>query len=124
MKFCPTCRNMLYAIDEATNDEGQKFAVLSCRKCEYTESVTRDNPLVYEHVLREDKSDRLALNPYLKHDPTLPRFVEIVCPNAECPTKKGAVPDVVGVKLDARNVVWMYQCANCDFTWKQSARAQ
>jgi hypothetical protein len=79
---------------------------------------------VYEHLLREDKSDRLALNPYLKFDPTLPRFTEIVCPNKECPSKSGAAPDVVGVKLDAKNVIWMYQCANCEFTWKQNARAQ
>ena len=74
---------------------------------------------MYEHILREDKSDRLAMNPYLKHDPTLPRFTEIICPNKECTAK----PDVVGVKLDAKNIIWMYQCANCDTTWKQSARA-
>jgi DNA-directed RNA polymerase subunit M/transcription elongation factor TFIIS len=123
MKFCPVCRNMLYAIDEAANDEGVKFAVLSCRKCEYTESLTRDNPVVYEHILREDKSDRLALNPYLKFDPTLPRFTEIVCPTKDCPSKHGKKPDVVGVKLDAKDMVWMYQCANCDTTWKQNARA-
>jgi DNA-directed RNA polymerase subunit M/transcription elongation factor TFIIS len=123
MKFCPSCRNVLYSIDEDTNDEGKKFAVLSCRKCEYTEPVTRENPVVYEHILREDKSDRLALNPYLKHDPTLPRFTEIVCPSAECPTKRGATPDVVAVKLDAKELIWMYQCANCDTTWKQSGMA-
>ena len=115
---------MLYSIDEDTNDDGGKFASMACRKCEYKESVTRENPLVYEHLLREDKSDRLALNPYLKFDPTLPRFTEIVCPNKECPSKSGAAPDVVGVKLDAKNVIWMYQCANCEFTWKQNARAQ
>ena len=123
MKFCPTCRNMLYAIDESTNEEGDKFAVLSCRKCEYTEALTRNNPIVYEHILREDKSDNLALNPYLKFDPTLPRFSEIVCPNKECPSKHGKKSDVVGVKLDSKDLVWMYQCANCDTTWKQSARA-
>jgi len=114
---------MLYGIEEDTADDGQKFAVLSCRKCEYKESVTRENPVVYEHILREDKSDRLAMNPYLKHDPTLPRFTEIVCPSKECPSKQGSKPDVVGVKLDAKHIVWMYQCANCDTTWKQSARA-
>jgi DNA-directed RNA polymerase subunit M/transcription elongation factor TFIIS len=123
MKFCPTCRNMLYAIDESTNEEGDKFAVLSCRKCEYTEALTRNNPVVYEHILREDKSENLALNPYLKFDPTLPRFTEIVCVNKDCPSKHGKKSDVVGVKLDAKDLVWMYQCANCDTTWKQSARA-
>jgi len=25
--------------------------------------------------------------------------------------------------LDAKDMVWMYQCANCDTTWKQNARA-
>ena len=124
MKFCPVCRNMLYGIDEDTSGEGQKFAVLSCRKCEYKEAVTRENPVVYEHLLREDKSDRLAANPYLKHDPTLPRFTELVCPNNECPTKQGATPDVVGVKIDTKHLLWMYQCANCDTTWKQAARIQ
>lgn len=119
MKFCPVCRNMLYSIDEDTNDEGQKFAIMSCRKCEYSEPVSRDDSVVYEHILREDKSDRLALNPYLKYDPTLPRFTEIICPNKECKAK----PDVVGVKLDAKNLIWMYQCANCDTTWKQASRA-
>jgi len=123
MKFCPTCRNMLYSIDEDVSESGEKFAVLSCRKCEYKEELTRSNPVVYEHLLREDKSDRLSLNPYLKFDPTLPRFTEIVCPNKECPSKDGAKPDVVGVKLDARELIWMYQCANCDTTWKQTARA-
>jgi len=124
MKFCPDFRNILYSIDEDTNDSGEKFAFLSCRKCQYKESLTRENPVVYEHLLREDKSDRLAVNPYLKYDPTLPRFTEIVCPNKECPSKNGQKPDVVGVKLDAKELIWMYQCANCDTTWKQNARAQ
>jgi len=113
---------MLYSIDEDT-DGDKKFAVLNCRKCDYKESVTRENPVVYEHILREDKSAKLAVNPYLKHDPTLPRFTEIVCPNAECSSKRGSKPDVVGVKVDSVHVVWMYQCANCDTTWKQGARA-
>jgi DNA-directed RNA polymerase subunit M/transcription elongation factor TFIIS len=114
---------MLYSIDEDVSDAGEKFAVLSCRKCEYKEPITRENPVVYEHLLREDKSDRLSLNPYLKFDPTLPRFTEIVCPEKECPSKHGEKSDVVGVKLDSKELVWMYQCANCDTTWKQNARA-
>uniref|UniRef100_A0A6C0CUY1 DNA-directed RNA polymerase II subunit RPB9-like zinc ribbon domain-containing protein n=1 Tax=viral metagenome TaxID=1070528 RepID=A0A6C0CUY1_9ZZZZ len=124
MKFCPACRNMLYAVDEKANDDGDKFAVLSCRKCDYTEPLSRDSPVVYEHILQEDKSERLALNPYLKFDPTLPRFSEIVCPEKDCPSKRGKKNDVVGVKLDAKDLVWMYQCVLCDTTWKQSARAE
>lgn len=63
MKFCPACRNMLFGIDEDTVD-GKKVAVLSCRKCSYKEAVSDENPLVYEHILREDKTARLVLNPY------------------------------------------------------------
>jgi DNA-directed RNA polymerase subunit M/transcription elongation factor TFIIS len=117
MKFCPDCGNMLYAVAESA--EGAFF---QCRKCVYKEAITQANPLVYEHSLKEDTTAKLVMNPYLKFDPTLPRFTTIVCPNAECPSKRGATPDVVGVKLDATNVIWMYQCALCDTTWKQGAR--
>ena len=111
---------MLYSIDEDIGEDGNKFAALSCRSCEYKEELNRDDPVVYEHVLKQDKSDKVVLNPYLKNDMTLPRFTEIVCPNKECP---GPKPDVVGKKIDAVELVWMYQCANCDTTWKQAARA-
>jgi hypothetical protein len=113
---------MLYAIDEETDASGKKYAVQSCRKCSYKEPVSSEHPILYDHSLREDKTVRLALNPYLKYDPTLPRFKEIVCPNTDCPSKAGRTSDVVGVKIDAANVIWMYQCVHCDYTWKQSAR--
>jgi len=114
MKFCPACQNILYAIDEDV-DEGSKFAVLKCRKCEFKEKLDKENPMVYEHILREDKSKLLAINPYLKYDPTLPRF-SIKCPSTDCSGN-----EVVGVKLDAKELIWMYQCVTCETTWKQSA---
>lgn len=123
MKFCPLCRNMLYGIEEdIVNDE--KTAVLACRKCDYKEPLTRDNPVVYEHVLKQDTSDTLILNPYLKYDPTLEHLTNIICPNNACPTKTADVqPDVVAVELNEKKLVWMYQCANCDYAWKQNGRA-
>lgn len=123
MKFCPACRNMLFAIDEDTVD-GNKTAVLSCRKCSYKEAVHSESPIVYEHILREDKTSRLVLNEYMKHDPTLDHLSNIVCPNAGCSSRTlGDKPDVVPVKIDSKNLIWMYQCANCNTTWKQSSRA-
>jgi DNA-directed RNA polymerase subunit M/transcription elongation factor TFIIS len=118
MKFCPECKNVLYSIEEESG-----HAVQKCRKCEYQEKISPDHPIVYEHVLREDTSAKLVLNPYLKYDPTLPRFSEIQCPAPECPSRSGKKADVVGVKIDRQNVIWMYQCANCDTTWKQNAQA-
>lgn len=123
MKFCPTCRNMLYGIDEDVVD-GAKTAVLSCRKCSYRESLNKEHPVVYEHVLHEDKTVRLSMNPYLKNDPTLDHLSNIVCPNKECVSRTGTVtPDVVPVKINEKQLVWMYQCTHCDTTWKQSSRA-
>lgn len=121
MKFCPACRNVLYGIEEDTVD-GIKTAVRSCRKCEYKEPISRENPVIYEHSLREDKSVRLVMNPNMKNDPTLDHFTNIICPNKECPSRTGtAKPDVVAVEINDKYLVWMYQCVNCDTTWKQSA---
>jgi hypothetical protein len=73
--------------------------------------------------LKEDTSSKLVSNPYLKYDPTLPRFSEILCPSKSCPSKSGSKSDVVGVKIDKQNVTWVYQCALCDTTWKQNCQA-
>ena len=118
MKFCPVCHNMLYGIDD---DADTKTAVMSCRKCDYKEPLSRENPIVYEHNLRE-QSTSMAINPYLKFDPTLPR-IDIQCPTKECPSNHGAKADVVGVKIDRTNLIWMYQCSNCNTTWKQNGAA-
>lgn len=114
MKFCPDCKYMLYTVEE---EEGSGVK-LKCRKCAYTE----DAPvLLYEHNLREDTTARLIVNPYLTQDPTLPRFKTIQCANEDCPSR-GKESDIVGLKIDSTNVVWMYQCAVCSTSWKQAAR--
>jgi len=112
MKFCPLCENMLYVSDGTSEGVGFK-----CRKCDYVEKITAENPIVYEHNLRGDTASKIIVNPYLTQDPTLPRFTSVKCPTAGCPSD-----DVVGVKVDSTNVVWMYQCAICKVSWKQSSR--
>jgi len=116
MKFCHRCNNFLYHIEER-----DKKAYLKCRSCSYEEEIEKENPVVYVHDLQQDTSVQYSINPYLKHDPTLPRFTTMVCRNAQCPTQNGE-SNIVGIKLDPVNVSWMYQCAVCDTTWKQLAR--
>ena len=116
MKFCQQCNNFLYSIEER-----DRTAVLKCRSCPYEEPVTKENPVVYEHDLQQDTSVQYSINPYLKYDPTLPRFTNMVCPNDTC-TTRGTDSNIVGIKLDATNVLWLYQCAACGVTWKQFAR--
>jgi DNA-directed RNA polymerase subunit M/transcription elongation factor TFIIS len=117
MKFCRDCNNFLYSIEER-----EKKAYLKCRSCPYEEEVTKANPVVYEHDLHQDTSVQYSINPYLKHDPTLPRFTTMLCLNGECPTRARGESNIVGIKLDAKTVAWLYQCAVCDTTWKQLAR--
>lgn len=111
MKFCKVCEMMLFDIVD-TADGGVS---LKCRKCDYSEPITHEQPIVYEHNLKEDNALRIVANPYLTQDPTLPRFTTITCPN-------GHTGDVVGVKVDVQNVVWMYQCSECKVSWKQASR--
>jgi DNA-directed RNA polymerase subunit M/transcription elongation factor TFIIS len=115
MKFCPDCKNMLYTIEQS---EGAPGVALKCRKCPYSEAAPA---LLYEHNLRVDTTTQLVSNPYLTKDPTLPRFTTLQCHNEQCPSRDGE-SDIVGVKIDAANTVWMYQCAVCQSSWTQSAR--
>ncbi len=116
MKFCPQCNNFLYEIVQQ-----EKKAFRKCRSCPYEEEITKQNPVVYEHDLQQDKATQYSINPYLKYDPTLPRFKNLVCPNESCSTR-GKESDIVGLKLDESNVMWMYMCRVCDVQWKQLAR--
>jgi DNA-directed RNA polymerase subunit M/transcription elongation factor TFIIS len=119
--FCKQCENMLY---DLTERDGEAFR--RCRKpeCDYEEVVTKESPIVYDHELHRDTSVQYSINPYLKHDSTLPRFNTMVCPNRSCATRApGQTSDIVGIKLDSVNVAWMYQCAVCDSIWKQNGKA-
>lgn len=116
MKFCRDCNNMLFAIEER-----DKKAYLKCRSCPYEEEITKQNPVVYEHDLQQDTAVQYSINPYLKYDPTLPTFTNMVCPNEACSTR-GKESNIAGIKLDVENIMWMYQCRVCDKTWKQLAR--
>jgi DNA-directed RNA polymerase subunit M/transcription elongation factor TFIIS len=120
-KFCPVCKSLLQDFDERVVD-GTKTAVRVCR-CGYTQPIDKKNPLVYEHILREDKTMRLSMNPNLKYDNTLQHVDNIACSNDKCPSKSGATWDVVAVLLDRPKLLWMYQCCNCDLMWKQASRS-
>lgn len=111
MKFCKVCHNMLHEIKES--EEGGGIS-LKCRYCNSLEAVPSDSNIVYEHNLRQDRSVQYSITSRLEKDPTLPRFTDIKCPSC----KK---TDVVGVKLDPVDVLWMYRCVECSETWKQRA---
>lgn len=108
---------MLYDIQEGTDG-----AYFKCNKCSYTEALTSDNPIVYDHSMKTDNTSAISINPYLRFDPTLEHLKTVVCINEKCPSHKGAEPDVVAIEVNSSKLVWMYQCTNCYETWSQSAR--
>lgn len=113
MKFCKKCRNVLHDYVERDGAMFQK-----CRACPYEEPV---KGVVYEHNLQQDTSIQISINPFMKDADVLPRFENMECVNETCPTR-GRQSNIVGLKLDATNAVWLYQCAVCATTWKQAAR--
>ena len=120
MKFCTLCGRFLY--DMVEKEGGM---VMKCRDpaCPYEESVTKENPIVYDHTFTKDTSIQLSINKNLKYDSRLPSFDTMNCFNDRCPTRApGEKSQIVGVKLDAVNVAWMYQCKVCDTQWKQNAK--
>jgi hypothetical protein len=89
---------------------------------DFLREIPAPNGGFYEHDLQQDTSVQYSINPYLKHDPTLPVFTTMVCPNGLCPSREMKESHIVGIKLDPVNVSWLYQCIDCDTTWKQLAR--
>jgi DNA-directed RNA polymerase subunit M/transcription elongation factor TFIIS len=121
LQYCPACDSMLNNVEEETVGDATT-AVLSCRKCPYKQPLSSNTPVVYEHILQEDKTARLVLNPYLKFDPTLNHLSNIQCPNEDCLSRSNSVDwDVVAVKIDEKKLIWLYICVHCDTTWKQAS---
>jgi hypothetical protein len=77
--------------------------------------------MVYEHILQPETEVHISTNPFMKDTDVLPRFENMVCKNETCPTQ-GRPSNIVGLKLDPVQVIWLYQCATCGATWKQAAR--
>ena len=113
MKTCKKCRNALHNYEERDGVMYHK-----CRACPYEEVVTG---MVYEHILQPETEVHISTNPFMKDTDVLPRFENMVCKNETCPTQ-GRPSNIVGLKLDPVQVIWLYQCVTCGATWKQAAR--
>ena len=52
-------------------------------------------------------------------DPTLPRINTIKCPNSDCNSnKEGGEREVIYIRYDDMNKLYIYLCAKCDTIWK------
>jgi DNA-directed RNA polymerase subunit M/transcription elongation factor TFIIS len=119
MKFCTKCDNMYY-IGINAND-GSKLTYY-CRSCgNVDESITEEGVCVINTQFKQGQQKfNHIINPYTKHDPTLPRIFNIRCPNESCKTnhaeaKKPA--EVIFMRYDDANLKYIYICVECDTVW-------
>jgi DNA-directed RNA polymerase subunit M/transcription elongation factor TFIIS len=114
MKFCPTCRNLLYLSAEPTSLKRL------CKNCGYSEDEEK-GCLVVETLVQERSSEayKILLNEFTRQDPTLPHVKTIKCPNGRCGSNGGGDErDVIYIKYDPVNLKYIYICNVCSETWR------
>lgn len=121
LRFCPVCENYLYTDVDAESMD--LFRV--CRKCGHKEKDTKGG-LVMEMMIQQQSAEgyKILLNEFTRKDPRLPHIRKnITCPNVGCDSNKGGNdPDVIYIKYDAVNLLYLYICDICGEKWHSRER--
>jgi DNA-directed RNA polymerase subunit M/transcription elongation factor TFIIS len=121
LRFCPVCENYLYTDVDAESLD--LFRV--CRKCGHKEKDTKGG-LVMEMMIQQQSAEgyKILLNEFTRKDPRLPHIRKnITCPNVGCDSNKGGKdPDVIYIKYDAVNLLYLYICDICSEKWHSRER--
>lgn len=121
LKFCPVCDNYLYM---EVDPESQALTRM-CRKCGHKENDTKGG-LVMEMMIQQQSSEgyKILLNEFTRKDPRLPHIRKnITCPNVTCDSNKGGKdPDVIYIKYDLVNLMYLYICDICGEKWHSRDR--
>jgi DNA-directed RNA polymerase subunit M/transcription elongation factor TFIIS len=118
MHFCQECQNMYYIRLDA--DDSNKL-IYYCRKCGHEDTnLTSENICVTKTNFKQaDQSFTHIINEYTKLDPTLPRFNNVLCPNADCSTNTKDTPrEIIYIRYNEQHMSYIYLCTTCDTTWK------
>jgi len=127
MHFCSECDNMYYI--RVSADDGKKL-IYYCRNCGHEDDlVSSENICVSKsNFKRSEQKYNHLINEYTKLDPTLPRIDTIKCPNGDCISNGGSGDEedettnknreVIFLRYDDTNMLYVYLCAKCDTVWK------
>jgi hypothetical protein len=120
MKFCIKCDNMYYIGIDAEDTNKLTYYCRNCGNVDTT--LTEEGLCILDTQLKksEQKFNHI-INKYTKLDPTLPRIMNIRCPNVSCSTNSStdATPaEVIYIRYDDDNLKYIYICSTCDTTWK------
>lgn len=132
MEFCETCRNMLYlrTADAEPEDDAPRAPprlVWYCKApdCGFERPADADGALRITHTSYAADTDAFQhhVNPYLRHDPALPRIRDEAL---RCPACAGAgpAPDVLYIKYHAADLRYFYCCEACGHCDKREAFAR
>jgi len=120
VRFCPVCNYYLYL--QVSSGENQGLSRL-CRQCGFSEEDEKGG-LVMEMMVQEksDESHNILLNEFTRKDPRLPHIRgTIKCPEPGCDSNHGKKEsDIIYIKYDAVNMLYLYICDICGFMWKSS----
>lgn len=122
MHFCPKCDNMLYiSVNFEPDSPEANRLVYYCRNCGHKDNTIGEKNFCVSHMQLKKTEQKFShlVNKYTKYDPTLPRVTNIACPNSECPsnTDKAVGKDVIYMRYDDDNMLYVYICRHCDHTW-------
>jgi len=102
-------------IDEENENKLSSY----CRKCGHVDKEV-ESVCVLETNTTNTQNYNYNINPYTKHDPTLPRVYNMECPNAQCKTnvigKNGEKnpAEIIYVRYDDEQLKYSYICVTCD----------
>jgi len=117
MEFCNFCNNMMYIKD----DEDDKFNVkLYCKCCSYEKQISNENSstLILQNTYDKKVDYKKHINPNIEYDITIPHVDNICCPNENCSKKESEKNDVMYIKIDHINLIYVYYCTYCKHFWK------
>lgn len=113
MHFCKVCENMYYV--RIDSDNSNKL-IHYCRNCGDTSDINVSNTSIKKE---QEHSFHNIINKYTKHDPTLPRVNNVLCPNKDCLTNtEGKEREIIYIRYDDLNIKYIYLCTECDKEWK------
>jgi DNA-directed RNA polymerase subunit M/transcription elongation factor TFIIS len=123
MKFCKECDNMLYI--RLLKEDSNKL-IYYCRNCgnSYDEINENNVCVLNTDIASKEKAYLQDINEYTKLDPTLPRTLNIKCPNQSCPSNEKSdlgeqsKNEVIYLRYDDVNLNYVYICTQCDTVWK------
>ena len=122
LRYCPICENYLYMQVDAESQDLRRV----CRKCGFKEEDSKGG-LVMEMMIQQKSSEgyKILLNEFTRKDPRLPHIRKnITCPNTVCDSNKGGKdPDVIYIKYDVVNLMYLYICDICGEQWHSRSRS-